>query len=153
MMTISRKNYPLLPLDNCMQTPRKRKSELLNKAISQIDPAEKARVTQLMALSVRISEALEKKGWSKSQFASLMRKEPSEVTKWLSGTHNFTANTLTDIGLVLGINFFQEERPEVVQDQYSMVIMLASHSEPSSPFRMDPYSNPVNRLVSIEYLN
>ena len=34
---------------------------------------------------------------SRSQFANMMQTQPSVVTKWLSGKHNFTLETLCDI--------------------------------------------------------
>ena len=55
-----------------------------------------------------------------------MRKEPSEISKWLSGTHNFTTNTLVDIGLALDIEFLQTEKQLTNEYTYvSMVIVAA----------------------------
>ena len=36
------------------------------------------------------------------EFAALMGKRESEVSRWLSGTHGFTTNTLAKISAVLG---------------------------------------------------
>lgn len=41
-----------------------------------------------------------------SQFAEMAGVHPSTVTKWLSGTHNFTVSTLEQIQSTLNINFF-----------------------------------------------
>lgn len=60
-----------------------------------------------MLLAVRIDEALKSKGWSKKQLADAMHKNPSEVTKWLSGTHNFTLETLYLIESYLGVTLFE----------------------------------------------
>ena len=56
--------------------------------------------------AVLIDEALKAKGWNKKQLAEVMHKNPSEVTKWLSGTHNFTLETLYLIELHLGVKLF-----------------------------------------------
>lgn len=52
----------------------------------------------LTRLSVLISRRIEvlmhERGLSKKQFADALGKRPSEVTKWLSGNHNFTISTL-----------------------------------------------------------
>ena len=50
----------------------------------------------------QIEEALKKRGLSKKQFADLMGRNPSEVTKWLSGRHNFTIALLQEISDALG---------------------------------------------------
>lgn len=38
---------------------------------------------------------------TKSEFAAMMKTQPSSVTKWLSGDHNFTCDTLHQIQSVL----------------------------------------------------
>ena len=35
------------------------------------------------------------RGLTKLQFAQALGKKPSEVTKWLSGQHNFTLSTIS----------------------------------------------------------
>lgn len=50
----------------------------------------------------QIEDALNRSGLSRKQFAELMGRSPSEVTKWLSGKHNFTIALLQEISSVLG---------------------------------------------------
>lgn len=50
----------------------------------------------------QIMDALTKHRLSRKQFADLMGRSPSEVTKWLSGKHNFTIALLQEISEVLG---------------------------------------------------
>lgn len=45
-------------------------------------------------------------GVTRKQFAMMMEVQPSCVTKWLSGDHNFTIATLQQIQDVLMVNFF-----------------------------------------------
>lgn len=45
-------------------------------------------------ISDRIYELMQERGLSKKQFADALGKRPCEVTKWLSGQHNFTIATL-----------------------------------------------------------
>jgi transcriptional regulator with XRE-family HTH domain len=54
-------------------------------------------------ISARIDDALKAKGWTQKQLADIMGKRPSEVTKWLSGNHNFTLETISLIEKNLGI--------------------------------------------------
>ncbi len=61
------------------------------------------KVAAKMRTAARIADAMQAAGLSKSQFARKMGKSPSEITKWLSGTHNFTIDSLQEISAVLGV--------------------------------------------------
>lgn len=54
------------------------------------------------AISNRISSLMDKRGISKIELAKAFDKRPSEVTKWLSGQHNFTLRTISAISLFFG---------------------------------------------------
>ena len=56
------------------------------------------------AISNRIYELMTERGLSKLQFAQALGKRPSEVTKWLSGQHNFTIRTLALLAAVFCIS-------------------------------------------------
>ncbi|MCF0213409.1 MAG: helix-turn-helix transcriptional regulator [Muribaculaceae bacterium] len=67
-------------------------------------PAEvSAEVDMEMAVSDRIYNLMTAKGLSKAEFARAVGKRPCEITKWLSGQHNFTLKTLAMLSV-----FFQE---------------------------------------------
>lgn len=55
-----------------------------------------------VAISNRINDLMAQRGLSKQQFAQALGKRPSEVTKWLSGQHNFTIRTLTLLSTFFG---------------------------------------------------
>jgi transcriptional regulator with XRE-family HTH domain len=93
-----------------MNSPKKRTSKILQELEQELDPQERAHTLRSMMLSARIANELKKKGWGKLEFSKYMDKTPSTVSRWLSGTHNFTCDTLEDIGAVLGINFFSDEK-------------------------------------------
>jgi hypothetical protein len=80
-----------------------RRSPFLEALREKKDPLESQRVRTSMMLSARIAEALKTKGWNKGQLAKALDKNPSIITRWLSGTHNFTSDTLSDIQQVLDI--------------------------------------------------
>lgn len=46
------------------------------------------------SISNRIDALMKQHGLSKKQLADALGKRPCEVTKWLSGQHNFTMKTL-----------------------------------------------------------
>ncbi len=91
----------------------KYKSEFLSDLLSEIDPKEQAKTDKRMMLAAQIDKARLAKNWSKKELANRMGKRPSEITKWLSGTHNFTTDTLFDLEYLLDAKFINlDERPK-----------------------------------------
>ena len=63
-------------------------------------------------ITMRIYQILESKGMSQKDFAELLGKRPSEISKWLNDGHNLTLRTLSKIEAVLDeeiINIPQEQ--------------------------------------------
>lgn len=54
-----------------------------------------------MDIATQINYILKAKGITQRKFADLMGKRESEISKWLSGNHNFTTKTLGNIEAVL----------------------------------------------------
>ena len=71
--------------------------ELLN-----ITPEERAEARLSFQISNRIDELMKKKSLTKKQFAEAIGKRPSEISRWLSGEHNFTVSTLSMLGIFFG---------------------------------------------------
>ncbi|MDD2215703.1 MAG: helix-turn-helix transcriptional regulator [Eubacteriales bacterium] len=102
----------------------------LEKILEEITPEQQARMDAKMLLAARIADAMEAKGWNnKMLMKALGKKNPSEITRWLSGTHNFTVDTLTDLGRVLGIDFINlsTEKEQPVQ-QFNISVLTYSDS-------------------------
>lgn len=77
-----------------------------------------------MLLAAYIIEAMKAKGWTKLKLANAMNKKPSVITRWLSGTHNFTSDTLSDIQFVLGVqllNLEKDRQKEIVKEYFITV--------------------------------
>ncbi len=62
----------------------------------------KQEVELKVAISNRIYELMTKRGLSKVEFAQALGKRPSEITKWLSGQHNFTLRTISLLSAFFG---------------------------------------------------
>lgn len=62
--------------------------------VQAIPPHIKAEGDLEFAVSTRIYELMTQKGLSKAEFARAIGKRPCEITKWLSGQHNFTLATI-----------------------------------------------------------
>lgn len=74
----------------------------------------------------RIDALLKQKGISQKELAKLTQTSEAAVSRWLSGTHNFTLSTLAKISAVLGQNIIvvdsmcyrqQERMNEVMEDR------------------------------------
>ena len=96
---------------------RKRNNSQVITLLAEITPAEKLSTYTKMQLAARIEDLINEKGWNKSQFASMLNKQPSEVSKWLSGTHNFTIDTMADIA-----NLFEISVTELMEAKLSQPV-------------------------------
>ena len=81
-----------------------------------------------MRLAIKIADAIAQSGFSQKEFAERMNKKPSEISKWLSGTHNFTIDTLYDISRELGITLIDDriaawKMAPIVENSYEQVSM------------------------------
>lgn len=92
-----------------MNKPKTYNSNTIDNILDGISEKEQEITTYRMKLAAKISAALDKKGWNKGQLAQAVGKHPSVITKWLSGTHNFTSDTLWEIGDILGIKLLNIE--------------------------------------------
>lgn len=53
-------------------------------------------------LVVRINQLLRENNFTQKELAERMDKKPSEISKWLSGEHNFTLRSLAKLSAELG---------------------------------------------------
>jgi transcriptional regulator with XRE-family HTH domain len=84
-------------------------SGILSKLMSEISPEEQAKTDKRMLLALKIANAMKAKGWKKGDLAREMNQQPSVITKWFSGTHNFTSDTLFDLEFKLGVRLISVE--------------------------------------------
>jgi len=94
-------------------------SEIIDNLLDTITPLEQAQTDAKMMLAARISDAMKAKGWkNKDLLAAVNKENPSVITKWLSGTHNFTMDTLVELQRALDINLMdiEEKREDIVID-------------------------------------
>lgn len=97
------------------KTARKHRSRVISELLNEITPVEKMQTSTKMDLAARIDDLITTKGWSKSEFAEKVNKQPSEITRWLSGTQNFTLDTLSEIAVVLNMPVAELFVPKQVQ--------------------------------------
>ncbi len=121
----------------------------LDKLLDEITPLEQEMTDAKMLLAVRIADAMEVRNWkNKDLLKAVGRDNPSVITKWLSGTHNFTTDTLVEIGSALGISLLNlgEQRSEIEVVYYPLYIKSGDHTSDARPFFKPKY----NELVESE---
>ena len=75
---------------------------LFRECLSQVSEKTRAEFNLSFEIADRIDAILKEKGLTQKELAKRMGKRESEVSRWLTGRHNFTTNTLADISLALG---------------------------------------------------
>jgi|GEM_PF-1503460 transcriptional regulator with XRE-family HTH domain len=92
-----------------MNTNEKRASV---RRLQNIDPQKRLAISRRMQLAAYLDECRVAKGWSQKDLAEALGKHPSEISKWLSGTHNFNMETLWLLGDALGVDLVTMSPPE-----------------------------------------
>jgi len=80
----------------------KDKKSVLNRIRERIKPENRVFIEKNMSISRQVSDILEKRGMTQKDLAQLLGKQESEVSKWLSGLHNLTLQSLAKMEAGLG---------------------------------------------------
>ena len=113
---------------NKRQKAREYTSPIIEELNKRIDPVRYKRTEKQMMLAAKIDEAISEKFGTKVAFAEKIGKKPSEITKWLSGFHNFTLNTLLDLEQYLGIEILFVEEPEKINPLYIINLSIPENN-------------------------
>ena len=70
--------------------------------VRQVPDEIKEEINLTFAISNKIDVLMRERGLSKKQFADQIGRRPSEITRWLSGQHNFTVSTLAMLSAFFG---------------------------------------------------
>jgi len=90
------------------------KMSVLDSFLDEISPQEQIKTDARMMIAASIDDAMKRKGWkNKDLMIAVGQKHPSVITKWLSGTHNFTIDTLVDLEIALNISLINRDAPTV----------------------------------------
>lgn len=77
------------------------------------DPAIDRFVDASFDIADRIHEILETRGISQKELAEMLGKKESQVSKWMTGTHNFTIKTLALLEARLGVPIFKVSNEKI----------------------------------------
>jgi ribosome-binding protein aMBF1 (putative translation factor) len=114
-------------------------SPAIYELMDETDEKEYKRTEKRMMMAARIDEAKRAKGWKNKDLAKALGKKPSEISKYLSGTHNFTIDTLSDLEEVLGIQLLNLKEKPKTQILYNKNITVSSDIEVPSTSVNEPH--------------
>lgn len=77
-------------------------NDTLHQLMGELPLDVQLRTRMSVEIAHRIESLMREAGLSKKQFAENLGRRPSEVTKWLSGEHNFTIATLSRLAAFFG---------------------------------------------------
>ncbi len=78
------------------------RSEIARRILAKV-PQEVREFNRLYgAIVIRVHDLLDAKGINQKTLAEKMGKKPSEISKWLSGEHNFTLRSIAKLQAELG---------------------------------------------------
>ena len=113
-----------------MKKARTYQSKLLKEILNQISKEDQHITDRKMLIAAKINRALERKSIQKKQFAEMLGVQPSVVTRWLSGTHNFTIETLAKIEYLLNINLINTNIANPLQKYTRKSVFPYSYQKP-----------------------
>ena len=84
---------------------------------SNIPPEMKLQMEMSVAIANRIYEMLDARGMTQKDLARKLGKTETEVSRWLSGTHNMTLSTICKISTAL-----EADVVKVAENEYETAI-------------------------------
>ena len=113
----------------------------LAELLAQTPPREEEKrfVDKSLQLAGLIAVAMQRQQLSQKALADLLNKQESEVSRWLSGLHNFTLKTLTRVEAVLGedlILAFRDNQPQAMPSKTTQrAVSLPADRWEAAPFQ------------------
>lgn len=108
-----------------------KKNALFDRCVAGVDPEVMQEVNLNIDIANRIYDILKAKNLSQRQFAALLGKRESEISRWLTGAHGFTTSTLAKIAAVLGEPVVEVAKPS--RSEY-VFVPVGGYISPSDTF-------------------
>ena len=129
-------------------------SDILDLIQNETTKDEAEKIRNKMLLAAKIEDALISSDMNKSKLAEKLNKQPSVITKWLSGTHNFTTETLWDIENILNIDLIDIDKPKKEQSVvYHLRLSSEEHNEPQLDFDSILFGEPLENAFKFPKLS
>ena len=81
-------------------------AKLFDQIVAETPPELKKQLDMSFAIADKLDATLKERGMTQKEFAHMIGHTQAEVSRWLSGTHNFTLATLAKISVALDMNLF-----------------------------------------------
>ena len=125
-----------------------RRNNALSKDIMvSTEPINVRRIETRVLVAKMLHDYLRIRGITQQELASKMGKLPSEVSKWLSGNHNFTIDTLSDIGYYLDTDFLIR-RNEMASFKCIGVVQIYSSNTKTGNFGTVKITAPIKANIN-----
>ena len=82
-------------------------NKILDQIRADITPEMKVQMELSVGIANRIYEVLEERNMTQKDLAKVLGKTETEVSRWLSGTHNLTMATIAKISSALDVPIIQ----------------------------------------------
>jgi len=106
-----------------------KKEDVYDRIRKRINPETRQYVSKNMDMVNRIVQLLTEKNWTQKEFAKQLGKTESEVSKWLSGLHNFTLKSIAKMEVVLDAELLVV--PKLSFDNTMKITFPADQSKPT----------------------
>lgn len=126
-----------------------KKNSLFDQCVANVAPEVMEEVSLNVDIANRIYDLLKEKKMTQREFAALMGKRESEISRWLTGSHGFTTTTLAKISAVLGEPVVMVKKDPQVQYVFVPIQNYITLSERFG----GTYVNKENSECLMSYLN
>lgn len=106
----------------------KKINNVFQQMVASVPKEVAAEIDLSFAIADEIYALMKERGLTKKQFAEALGKKPSEVTKWLSGQHNFTIRTLSMLSTFFNKPLIRVGSQDYIFQEESQVIKVAEPS-------------------------
>lgn len=120
---------------------------LFEKCFNEVSSEIKEEVSLNIDIANRIYDLIKRKNLTQREFARLMGKKESEISRWLTGSHGFTTTTLAKISAVLGESVVEVRKERTVpyfNVGVECYIVPANESE-------NTFTNPEHQFYRLPY--
>lgn len=108
---------------------------IFDEILAETSQESKLFVQRSLAIANQVVQILDEKNMKQKDLADLMGKKEAEVSRWLSGFHNFTIKSLTKIEAVLG-------------EQIISTPSEAKQAKPSAPQEEELYKELIDSIAA-----
>lgn len=117
-----------------MERAEKYKSVIIESIKNKIPEIEIKKVESRMLLALKIKEVMQKKGISNVKLAKILNKKTPQISKWLSGTHNLTHDTICEIQEAIDVSLINnKEKIKLVSPQFNLQLKVESGKKSTTP--------------------